>query len=166
MLLNNLKAEGLYLCIQCEYALDGEGNKTQRVIKDLLWTSPEQIKLARRFFSDFMYETDATFNTNCLRLPLSVTIGIDNTGKMFPMVYCYITSESAALAAKALVDQAGLDPNNEVLQQLDTTKLLEVTKALVGASRAQPVRLRLCKWHAVEAINRRLVSAGWYKKER
>jgi hypothetical protein len=58
--------------------------------------SSEQIKLARRFVSGFMYETDATFNTNCLKLPLSVMVGIDNTGKTFPITYCYITSESAA----------------------------------------------------------------------
>jgi hypothetical protein len=45
--------------------------------------------------SDFLYETDATFNTNKLRLPLSVMVGITNTGKTFPLAYCYITSESA-----------------------------------------------------------------------
>jgi len=44
-----------------------------------------------------MYETDATFNTNSLRLPLGVMVGIDNTRKTFPVAYCYITSESAAL---------------------------------------------------------------------
>jgi hypothetical protein len=71
--------------------------------------SPEQIKMARRFVSSFMYEIDATFNTNSLRLPLSVMVGIDNCGKTFPMAYCYITSESAAsfkFAADQLSDLA------------------------------------------------------------
>jgi len=58
--------------------------------------SLEQIKMARRFVSGFMYETDATFNTNSLKLPLAVMVGIDNTGATFPIAYCYITSESAA----------------------------------------------------------------------
>jgi hypothetical protein len=58
--------------------------------------SPEQIKMTRRFVSGFMYKTDATFNTNRLKLPLSVMVGIDNYGKTFPIAYCYITSESAA----------------------------------------------------------------------
>jgi hypothetical protein len=58
--------------------------------------SPEQIKMARRFVSDFMYKTDATFNTNILKLLLSVVVGIDNTSSTFLAVYCYITSESAA----------------------------------------------------------------------
>jgi len=56
----------------------------------------EQIKLARRFVSGFMYKIDATFNTNRLKLPLSVMVGIDNCGKTFLIAYCYITSELAA----------------------------------------------------------------------
>ena len=39
-------------------------------------------------------QTDATFNTNRLRLPLSVIVGITNTSKTFPVAYCFITSES------------------------------------------------------------------------
>jgi hypothetical protein len=58
--------------------------------------SPEQIRMAQQFVSGFMYKTDATFNTNSLKLPLSVMVGIDNCGKTFPLAYCYITSESAA----------------------------------------------------------------------
>lgn len=58
--------------------------------------SAEQIKLARRFVSGFMYKTDATFNTNRLKLPLSVVVGINNCGRTFPIAYCYITLESAA----------------------------------------------------------------------
>jgi hypothetical protein len=46
--------------------------------------------------SGFIYKTDATFNTNSLKLPLSVMVGIDNTRATFPIAYCYITSESAA----------------------------------------------------------------------
>jgi hypothetical protein len=38
---------------------------------------------------------DATFNTNALRLPLFVIVGITNTRKTFPLAYCYITSELA-----------------------------------------------------------------------
>ena len=45
--------------------------------------------------SDFLYKTDAIFNTNELYLPLFVMVGITNTSKTFPLVYCYITSESA-----------------------------------------------------------------------
>jgi hypothetical protein len=36
-----------------------------------------------------------TFNTNVLRLLLSVMVGIINTRKTFLLAYCYITSELA-----------------------------------------------------------------------
>jgi len=42
-----------------------------------------------------LYKTDATFNTNELRLLLSVIVGITNTKKTFLLAYCYITSKSA-----------------------------------------------------------------------
>jgi hypothetical protein len=58
--------------------------------------SSEQIRMAQGFVSDFIYETHTTFNTNVLWLPLSVIVGIGNTGATFPIAYYYITSESAA----------------------------------------------------------------------
>jgi hypothetical protein len=58
--------------------------------------SLKQIKLARRFVSGFIYKTDATFNTNSLKLLLSVIVGINNTRATFPIAYCYITLKSAA----------------------------------------------------------------------
>jgi hypothetical protein len=57
--------------------------------------SVDQILLTRRFVSGFMYETDATFNTNKLRLLLLVMVGIDNTGKTFLLVFMYYITESA-----------------------------------------------------------------------
>src|SRR5436305_2822188 len=96
LILEVLDQEGIHVRFRDEYTLNPEGERIGRVIKDLFWMSPEQIKMARRFVSGFMYETDATFNTNCLKLPLSIMVGIDNCGKTFPIAYCYITSESAA----------------------------------------------------------------------
>ena len=91
-----LEEEDVHVRIRPEYTTDSHGNRNGRVIKDLFWMSLEQIKMAQRFVSGFMYKTDATFNTNSLKLPLSVIVGINNCGKTFPVAYCYITSESAA----------------------------------------------------------------------
>jgi hypothetical protein len=57
--------------------------------------SDKQTYIARRFVSGFLYKTNTTFNTNTRRLPLSVIVGIDNTGHMFPMAFMFITSELA-----------------------------------------------------------------------
>jgi MULE transposase domain len=52
--------------------------------------------MLRQFVSSFIYKTNATFNTNCLKLPLSVIVSINNCSKTFLVAYCYITLESAA----------------------------------------------------------------------
>jgi hypothetical protein len=83
-----------------------------------------------------MYETDATFNTNSLRLPLSVMVGIDNCGKTFPMAYCYITSESAAsfkYIAEQLTDLAFNDCPEVAVIVGDFSKGLGATCAAKAA---------------------------------
>jgi hypothetical protein len=91
-----LEDQGFHVQVQYEHAVDDDGKRTGvRVVRDIFFINDAQIALGRRFVSDFLYETDATFNTNELRLPLSVMVGITNTGKTFPLAYCYITSESA-----------------------------------------------------------------------
>jgi MULE transposase domain len=66
--------------------------------------SLKQIKIARRFVSRFIYKTNATFNTNCLNLLLSVIVSINNTSKTFLIAYCYITSE-LAMSFKWILEQ-------------------------------------------------------------
>jgi hypothetical protein len=89
-----LESNGFYPRTRDEYIIEG-GICTKRVVRDIFFMSDQQIRLARRFVSGFLYETDATFNTNTRRLPLSVMVGIDNTGHTFPMAFMFITSESA-----------------------------------------------------------------------
>jgi hypothetical protein len=69
--------------------------------------SDDQIRLTCRFVSGFIYKTDATFNTNTLRLPLLVIVGIDNTSSTFPIAFMFIMLESAksfTFASKQLTD--------------------------------------------------------------
>jgi MULE transposase domain len=89
-----LEQNGFYPRTREEYIVE-EGIRTKRIVRDILFISDEQIRLARRSVSGFIYETDATFNTNTRRLPLAVMVGINNTGHTFPMAFMFITSESA-----------------------------------------------------------------------
>jgi hypothetical protein len=89
-----LKENSFYPCTQEEYIVEN-GIRTDRVVKDISFMSDEQIRMARRFVSGFLYETNVTFNTNTRRLPLTVMVGIDNTGHTFPTAFMFITSESA-----------------------------------------------------------------------
>lgn len=93
VLMDNLESHGYHARVREDY--ETKELQRQRIVRDIFFISNEQIRQARRFVSGFMYETDATFNTNSLRMPLSVMVGINNIGKTFPMAFCYITSESA-----------------------------------------------------------------------
>lgn len=68
-----------------------------------------------------------------------------------------------AVAAKATADLAGLPPTVEV-----SLPDPEATEVAVSEAKGnpQPVKLQLCKWHAVEAIKQRLEAARRYKKEK
>jgi hypothetical protein len=92
--------------------------------------------MARRFASGFMYKTNATFNTNQLKLLLSVMVGIDNCGKTFQLAYCYITSESAAsfkFVAEQLSDLAFNDCPKAVVIVGDFSKGLGAACAAKAA---------------------------------
>ena len=194
-----LEDHDFHVQVRYEHSLDEEGERTgRRVVRDIFFISNSQISLGRRFASDFLYETDATFNTNVLRLPLSVMVGIANTGKTFPLAYCYITSESAksfdfvageltkyvfydcpeaavicadftkglgaSIAARALRD-AGEEDETVQQRHLESGELPNVNALILGSRKEETV-LQLCEWHAAKAIQRKLVHAGRYSKER
>lgn len=51
--------------------------------------------MGQRFVSDFVLQTDATFNTNELNMPLSIFVRITSTMFSFSLAYTFISSESA-----------------------------------------------------------------------
>ena len=67
----------------------------ERIILTIAWFSPEQIRLTRRFVSRRLIESDATFNSNDRGLLLQDVIGIDNTGKTFPIMHLFHVNEAA-----------------------------------------------------------------------
>jgi hypothetical protein len=89
-----LKQNSFYPRTREEYIIEN-GIYTKRVIKDIFFILDKQIYIVRRFISRFLYETNATFNTNTRRLPLSIIVEIDNIGYTFPIAFIFITSESA-----------------------------------------------------------------------
>src|SRR5437667_9634545 len=67
------------------------------IARDIFICSSEQIRLARQFVSKFIWKMDATFNTNELKMPLSILVGITNTGQTFPLAFVFISAESAEM---------------------------------------------------------------------
>jgi hypothetical protein len=95
MILRELEAQDVHVAVREQYVVDGEGNKTDRIIECIAWWTSEQIRMARRFVSDCLAQTDGTFNTNEKLLLLQCFIGIDNTGKTFQFLQAFSTAESA-----------------------------------------------------------------------
>jgi hypothetical protein len=60
LLLQTLADKDLHPRVRSKYELDSKRNRTRQVIRDIFWITKEQIRLARRFVSGFMYETDTT----------------------------------------------------------------------------------------------------------
>jgi hypothetical protein len=83
MIITYLNDQGCHVFVNEQYVLDNLGNKTDRVIMSIIWFTPEQLRLNRRFVSGFLIESDATFNKESRRLLLHNLIGIDNCGKTY-----------------------------------------------------------------------------------
>lgn len=183
-----MKEEGFHVtCLEKNVIEDNQVKR--RVIEHFFFCNEEQICLARRFLSHFLVETDATFNTNRLNMPLSVLLGITNTGSSFPAAYCFISSESkesflfmfAGMKELMFYDQcvgpnvilgdfaAGLGAamvkavNLREMPGGEAESAWEMSQAM-DASRTD-CTLQLCSWHAAEAIKKKLIKAGSYPLE-
>lgn len=175
LLLTCLEFEDFRVRCFFKYLLDDQGRRTARILEHLFFCSSEQIRLGRRFVSGFLMQTDATFNTNCLHLPLSVIVGITNTGKTFPLAFAFITSESAEAFEFVNAQLAELvwydcPPPQVVLG--DQSKGLTAAMAAYqgGPDRGHQDRneqiLQLCECHVAQNFKKRLLDSGNYTKER
>ena len=152
---------------------------TQRVTQAILFCSKEQIYLARRFVSEFVYLMDATFNTSSHGLPLEILCGVDNTDKTFPFSYVYEVSESAEIFGwinDQLTELIFYDRQGPKIQLGDWAGGL--TKAANEFNVAEEVAAeeegrepqicwpQRCTWHAEQAILAKLAKAGKYSKDK
>lgn len=186
--LSTLETEGFHVRCMEKYLVEND-TRQRRVVEHFFFCNEEQIRLARRFVSGYLIETDATFNTNQLNLPLSTLVGVTNTMRTFTVAYCYITSESAEsflFLFECMRDLIFHDrcPGPGVIlgdfaaglvaamtkkrsQTLDRDIALNVAWEVSQAMDSVEANcaLQLCTWHAAEAIKKRLITAGGYPKE-
>jgi hypothetical protein len=83
LIITYLDGQGCHVFVDKQYVLDNLRNKTNRVILSIIWFTPKQLRLCRRFVSGFLLKTDATFNKERRGLLLYNLVGIDNCGKTF-----------------------------------------------------------------------------------
>lgn len=183
--LGTLKTEGFHARCMEKYLV--ENNRPKR--RHFFFCNEEQIRLARRFVSGYLIETDATFNTNQLNLPLSILVGVTNTLQTFTVAYCYITSESAKSflflfdCLKDLIFHGACPGPGVILgdfaaglaaamlkkmsQILDRDAALNVAWEVAQAMDSVNANciLQLCIWHAAQAIKKQFIKAGDYPLE-
>jgi len=52
------------------------------------------LETTKRFVADYLCVIDGTFNTNNLRMPILIAVGVLNSGKTFPIAFSFCPSES------------------------------------------------------------------------
>ena len=181
--LGSLEREGFHMRTLEKYMVENNAPQ-RRIVEHFFFCNAEQIRLARRFFSGFLIETDATFNTNQLNLPLSVLVGVTNTSQTFPVAYCYITSESAECFAflfecmknlifhdacpgpRVILGDFAAGLTAAMYRRAPDTAINIAWQVARSMHETEPdCVLQLCTWHAAEAIKKRLIKTGLYPLE-
>ena len=94
LLLQYLEADDFRVRLLEEYVVGDDGQPKERVVKAVVFSNSEMVRLAKRYVSELIYTVDATFGTNNRRLPLLALVGIDSTDTSFPFLLAYIVAES------------------------------------------------------------------------
>jgi MULE transposase domain len=132
---------------------DLTGKPISRKLVQLFFAHPKQLEAATRFVSDWVIIIDGTFNTNELRLPLLVVVGVLSTNKTFPVAFSYCPSESAvsigfvwsSLKEECFIPASAALPR-VVIGDWAAGLTSSVPKAFPEA------RFQGCDWHAVGAM--------------
>jgi hypothetical protein len=132
---------------------DLTGKPISRKLVQLFFAHRKQLDAATRFVSDWVIIIDGTFNTNELRLPLLVAVGVLSTNETFPVAFSYCPSESAAsigfvwnsLKKECFIPASAALPR-VIIGDWAAGLTSSVPKAFPEA------RFQGCDWHAVGAM--------------
>ena len=147
-----------------ESEFDTEGKMTNKRLIQIWFAHPKQLAMAQRFVADQVLVVDGTFNTNNLRLPLLVAVGVMSSGSTFPVAFSYCPSESKesflfffeCLQRELFIDS--VPPCRVVIGDQAGGLIAAVPVAFPNAI------LQSCDWHAVQAMLKRFRTSG-YKKD-
>jgi len=129
------------------------GKPTARKLVQLFFAHRKQLDAAARFVAGWVIVIDGTFNTNELRLPLLVCVGVLSTNETFPVAFSYCPSESAgsigfvweSLKAECFVHDTVAEPH-VIIGDWAGGLIASVPKAFPNA------QYQGCDWHAVGAM--------------
>lgn len=146
--------------------LDTHGKLISQRLIQLWFAHPRQLAKAHRFVADSTLIIDATFNTNELRMPLIVAVGITNCGSTFPVAYSHCPSESTQ----------SYEFFFECLKKEFFKENIPFCRVIIGDQAAGLISaislilpntvFQICDWHAVAAMVKKFTQSGGYNSER
>lgn len=145
--------------------LNTDGTTIAKQLEQIFFINADQIRLGRRFVSDFVMECDATFSNNLLRMPLANVVGITNTGRTFSLAFSFIRSESAEnfnFIFNSLDELVFYNLPRPKIVLSDQAK--GFIKSLNDSWASETTFHQLCEWHMFQNIKKRPVE-GAYNKE-
>ena len=170
VLLKALQDEGFrYRTLVREEYTEQDPSKivSQKLIQIVFWNEDASY-LIKRFCAGHLLVTDATFNTNSLRMPLITSMGITNEGHPLPIAFSYCpgeTAESYAFFLKVVREDIlgeGVAEPAVILADM-SSGMISAVKTLNSLSPGQ--KLQFCSWHAAQAIIARVRKGGYTSDE-
>jgi hypothetical protein len=137
--------------VRAKDVLDDSGGITSRKCQQIWFSHPDLLKVTARFVAGSLCIIDATFNTNNLRMPMIVAVGVMNNEKTFPIAFSFCPGESTesysffweSLKLHLPKDTA---PPGVVISDQAGAILSSIERLLPGTSH------QICTWHAAEAM--------------
>lgn len=151
-----------------EYKVQGETETlVRRKLLQIVFYHSEAIRLTQRFVAGHLLVIDGTFNTNRLRLPLLVAVGITNSNKSFPVAFSYCSGETAEVYGFFFECLRAEIFTNDI--QDASVVLSDQAAGLISAVDTHDAiphsQLQFCNWHAQQAILARFQKAGYTSTE-
>jgi hypothetical protein len=149
---------------RCRTKDEMEGDRViKRKLIQIVFFHKEAIRFGQRFIAGKVLVVDGTCNTNKLRMPLLIGVGITNSNKTFPLAYSYCPGETAEsydfffeiLGEEVFFDDI-LDP--AVVMGDQAAGLIKAVDVLDSIPNGV---LQFCNWHAVEAMRAKFNKAGY-----
>ena len=159
-LLAALEDQGFVYSTRVKEEVNAKGEVVSRKLIQIWFTHPRLIEAARRFVSDFVLIIDGTFNTNELKLPLLIAVGILNSGKTFPVAFEWCPGEDRESFAffwecikSFCFDKPG-EPKTVPMRVVLGDQAAGLTASLPDL--LPGVHQQFCNWHACQNICTRL----------
>lgn len=160
-----LKEAGFIYRLRVQDEIDSTGKPLWRKLIQIWFTHPRLLDACKRFVADALITIDATFNTNALRMPILVAVGVLNNNQTFPVAFSYCPSESHesyvffwdSLKEHCFINASGQPP-------IASPRVVLADQALaISSSVAEcfpDAQMQICDWHAVQAMLAKFRSMG------